>query len=267
MANPLSNFVEVDERPDGVFIKVSPSQKENLQLAQLIGALREAMVVNYETALIRDVFEKATGEFEKIGPPFEVYNPKFDTFVKVNANPQRATMRISAESIVAGIKPTFQMIEYALGRNGIIFGIKKEAISDFLANAKYDTDLNVAEHLPPEKGVDGRVEIEVDMDPDATPKVDEYGRTDYREIKSFVVVKKGQVLAKRYPPSEGKPGKSVFGEEIKSTIGKDVRLPAGKNTEISKDGQWLSSMREGIVYMDGGLICGTYKIYCIRHHG
>ena len=255
MANPLSNLVEVDERVDGVYIKVDQSQKENVQLVDLINALRKALVVNYDTARIRDVFETAKGEFEKIGPPFELYNAKFDSFVKINANPQRAAIRISAESIVAGIKPTPQMLEYALGRSGVIFGIKKEVIRDFLANAKYDSDLTIAEYLPPEKGVDGRIEIEVDMDPDATPKVDEYGKTDYRDIKSFVVVKKGQVLAKRSPPKEGKPGKSVFGEEIKSQIGKDVKLPAGKNTEVSKDGQWLSSLKEGIVYMDGGLIC------------
>lgn len=255
MANPLSKLVEVDERPDGVYIKVGQSKKEEIQLGELINALRGAFVVNYNTARIREVFENAKEEFEKIGPPFELYNVKFDSFVKVNANPQRATMRISAESIVAGIKPTPQMIEYALGRNGIIFGIKKEVIREFLENAKYDTDLAIAEHLPPEKGVDGKIEIEVDLDPDATPKVDEYGKTDYRDIKTFVVAKKGQVLAKRIPPEEGKPGKSIFGEEIKSQIGKDVLLPAGKNTEISKDGQWLSTLKEGIVYMDSGLIC------------
>lgn len=255
MANPLSKFVEVDERPDGVYIKVGQSKKEEIQLGELINALRGAFVVNYNTARIREVFENAKEEFEKIGPPFELYNVKFDSFVKVNANPQRATMRISAESIVAGIKPTPQMIEYALGRNGIIFGIKKEVIREFLENAKYDTDLAIAEHLPPEKGVDGKIEIEVDLDPDATPKVDEYGKTDYRDIKTFVVAKKGQVLAKRIPPEEGKPGKSIYGEDIKSQIGKDVLLPAGKNTEISKDGQWLSTLKEGIVYMDSGLIC------------
>ena len=255
MENPLSKFVAVDERQDGVYIKADPAEKEKIEIESIEKALSEVFVVNYDLARIREVLSRAKGEFERIGPAFEYYNPKFDSYLKLNATAQKTTMRISAESIVAGIKLTEHIISYALSRNGIVFGIKEDALRDFLFNAKYDTEIVVAEALPPEKGIDGKIEIEVDMDPDATPKVDEFGKTDYREIKSFVVVKKGQVLAKRYPPMEGKPGKSVYGEVIKSQIGNDVMLPAGKNTEISKDGQWLSAMKEGIVYMDSGLIC------------
>lgn len=255
MENPLSKFIAVEERPDGVLIKVDQAEKEKIQIETIEKALREVLVVNYDLARIREVISNAKGEFERIGPPFEYYDAKFESHLTINANPQKATMRISAESIVAGIKPTEQMLLYALARNRIVFGIKEDAIIDFVANAKYDTDLVVAEALPPESGIDGKIEIEVNMDPDATPKVDEFGKSDYRDIKSFVMVKKGQVLAKRYPPKEGKPGKSVYGEEIKSQIGKDVSLPGGKNTEISKDGQWLSASKEGIVFMDSNLIC------------
>jgi len=256
MENPLSQFVEVDERNDGVYIKVDQVKKSQLQIGALERVLKTGLVINYDLEAIRCVLERAQGEYEKIGQPFEFYDVQFDSYVSVKVvTPLKATMSIDSESIVAGIKPTGSMIRYSLARHGIKYGIKEDAIKKFIADAAYDSEIVIAEGIPAEDGIDGKIEVQVDLNPDSAPKIDESGRTDYRDIKTFVVVKDGQVLAKRIPPQEGKPGRSVLGEEIKSHMGNDVKLPAGKNTNISKDGQYLTAGNEGIVCMDGGMIC------------
>jgi len=255
MGNPLSQFFEVDERTDGVYIKVNQSHKDSVDIGKIEKALRDVFVINYDISTIRDVITRASGEFERIGPPFENYDVKFDSTIAIKGTPLKATMRISSESIVAGIKPTENMIYYALQRHGIKVGIKKEGIREFMNNAAYDQDIVIADGIPPENGIDAKIDIEVNLNPDSAPKVDEFGRTNYRDIKTFAVAKAGQVLAKRTPPMEGKSGKSVYGEDIKSYFGQDAKLPAGKNTEISKDGLWLCATKEGIVYLENSLIC------------
>ncbi len=256
MDNPLSQLLEVDERQDGVYIKVTSAQKDQVSLGALEKILKVAQVVNYDLEAILGVLSRGGGTFEKIGPLFEYYDTQFDSFISVQViSPLKASMKVSSESIVSGLKATEEIIRHALARQGIKYGIKKEGIKKFITEAAFDTEFVVAEGIAPENGIDGKIEVQVDLNPDSTPKVDESGRTDYREIKTFVVAKQGQVLAKRIPPQVGKPGKSISGKEIPSQMGNDVRLPAGKNTDISKDGQWLSAKEEGIVFLDSGLIC------------
>ena len=119
MGNPLSEFFEVDDRTDGVYIKVNQSQKESVDIGKIEKALRNVFVTNYNIGTIREVIIRASGEFEKIGPLFENYDVKFDSYIALKGTPLKATMRISSESIAVGIKPTENMIYYALQRHGI----------------------------------------------------------------------------------------------------------------------------------------------------
>jgi hypothetical protein len=255
MANPLAGLVETEDREDGVYIKVNPGTSD-VTVDKLEAALRDACVVNYDIEHIALAVTRAKGVFERIGPPFEFYDPEFENHLKVQiVSPMKATMRVSSEAIVAGMKITEKTVRYGLARVGIRFGLLDEAIKKFLVEAAYDTDIVIAEGLPPGEGVDGKIEVQVNLHPDAAPKVDESGRTDFRQIQTFVEIKKGQPLAKRIPPCQGTPGINVQGEDIPSAMGNDVRLPAGKNTDISADGQWLTAAKEGVVYLENGLIC------------
>lgn len=254
MANPLSKFVEVEDRDDGVYIKVTRSQQQNLAPPAFEKCLEDALVINADMNAISGVIKRARGVFEKIGPPFEVYNPKFDSYIFVQTTPLKAIMNISSESIVSEIKLTPGLIRYGLARKGVTFGIKEDTLMETVANVAYDTEIIIAEGEPPERGINGQIEMEVDINPDSTPSIDQSGKCDFRNIKSFVAVKKGQVLARRIPPKEGKPGTSVTGEKIESEKGIDVQLPSGKNTSVSPDGLTLTSSNDGIVFMQSGLI-------------
>lgn len=252
--NPLAELFDVEERSDGVYIKVTRTQKDTIHIGSIENELKSAYVMNYDIKSIQDVFLRARGVFERIGSPFEYYEIKFDTFLYVEANPLKATMRISSKALVEGIKPSVELVCYGLKRQGIKFGIKKEAIVDMISKSTFDTDIEVAVGTPAEQGVDAKIEMEVKIDPDATPKIDKNGRTDYRNIKTFTTIREGQIIARRYPPKPGKPGCSVYGEPIESKEGMDIGLPSGKNTEITDNGVILRSLKTGVVYKYEGLI-------------
>lgn len=60
-------------------------------------------------------------------------------------------------------------------------------------------------------------------------------RIDYREISPFILVKKGQVLAKLRPRVEGKDGKNVHGDPVPKTATSPESATSGTNTRQSGD--------------------------------
>jgi len=60
-------------------------------------------------------------------------------------------------------------------------------------------------------------------------------RIDYREISPFVLVKKGQILARLRPKIEGKDGKNVRGDTIPHTISNPTGATSGPNTRTTGD--------------------------------
>jgi hypothetical protein len=244
----------VEEREDGVYLKVTPKQRDMITIHAVGRALHEAMVTNFDLHAIEDVVKRARGEFERIGPPFDYYDPAFDEYVRVRVQPLSAAMFVSSEVLTKGLRPTRDRLLYCLGRKGLCYGIDEEAIEAFAAKPHYDVEVAIAKGKAPRQGRDGEVELLVKIDPDARPSVDERGRVDYRDIHSFTTAKEDQPLARLLPPEEGEPGIAVSGEEIPAKGGKNAVLPQGKNTRISDDGLSLLAGKAGVVYEEGGLI-------------
>jgi uncharacterized protein (DUF342 family) len=75
------------------------------------------------------------------------------------------------------------------------------------------------------------------------------GRVDYFDVGSVRLVKKGQLLATRIPPSPGKDGLAVNGQTILGKPGRDYRLPQGRHTVVDPDGcKLLAEMDGHVVY-------------------
>lgn len=107
--------------------------------------------------------------------------------------------------------------------------------------------VRVAKGQEPVPGEDARIEIFVEQDGVRKPKVLENGRVDYFDMGSVKLVKKGQVLATRIPPTEGREGLGVNGQAIPAKRGRDFRLPQGRNTSVTPDGCTLIAEADGHV--------------------
>ncbi len=119
------------------------------------------------------------------------------------------------------------IIEY-LKKKGIVYGIKD--LPDVIETGKRYL---VAEGKYPVPGRDASLEILHEVDKEIRPKVLDDGRVDYRELDVLVIVKKGDIIARRIPPTSGSPGINVKGETVPSKPGKEKALPIGLNVEIS----------------------------------
>ena len=135
---------------------------------------------------------------------------------------------------------------------GVIHGIDEEAIRRVVTNEDYNNPTTIATGDRPIKGENAKFEYHFDTSLKHTPKEDEEGRIDYRDINFIQNVDKDAVLATKIPPTDGVPGKSVTGKEIKGPSGRDIPFNKGVNTVVSDDGLRLIATASGaIVYLHG----------------
>ena len=80
MKNCLEKFFPVEERPDGVYIKISRSDRDRVQPDVVIRQVDDEKVMNFDPVKFRDIYSRTRGAFEKVGPPFEYYDSELDEF-------------------------------------------------------------------------------------------------------------------------------------------------------------------------------------------
>lgn len=254
MINPLEQFVAVDERPDGVYVKITRADKPSVRMDLIKTAITNALVMNFDQQKFEDILMRARGAFERIGPVFEYFNTEMEKYLQLTITSQRAVLKVNSGCLALGKKPNERTLAFFLHTRGVTHGVNIEKLRQIIDSNLWDEFHEVAQATLPEKGTDGKIEMLISIDPNMQPHIRGDGTVDYRDIQSFVSVSRGQVLAVRHPPSSGKSGIGLGGEEIPAAPGADHKLPNGKNTEISSDGIQLIASKTGIVYTEGLLI-------------
>ncbi len=135
-----------------------------------------------------------------------------------------------------------------LKTHGIEFGLLPKPIP------KQDGTFQIAKGKPPIDGDDAKVKLHV-MPVDAgKPEIQENadGNVNFRELRNIVNVTEGMLLLEKIPPTDGTPGKNIFGEDIKPKPGKDRKLKGGSGVAISDDGIRITSKLDGKFIMEAG---------------
>ncbi|MBN2036976.1 MAG: DUF342 domain-containing protein [Chitinispirillaceae bacterium] len=128
--------------------------------------------------------------------------------------------------------PSGEEVLQALKQCGVVYGINTRAINDMVTMRQIGQKQEVARGMPPEPGIAGRIEMNVDIASVGKPKKLPDGRVDYHDISYIINVRKGDVLARRIPPVPGKEGLTVLGKPIAPPLPSDARLPKGAGTRI-----------------------------------
>ncbi len=169
--------------------------------------------------------------------------------IRVDANKLNAFVILHAEDV------SEEEIYTALKSVGIKFGILDDNIEKLIKNPLLEEPILVARGIPPVDGKDAFIEYKLTGEvKEKRPVMMKDGSVNYKEIKSYNVVKAGEVLAVKHPSTRGKSGTDVFGKEIIAKDGKDVRFSVGKNTELSPDGTRLIASKNGVPKMGDNVI-------------
>ncbi|MDR1649137.1 MAG: FapA family protein [Synergistaceae bacterium] len=140
--------------------------------------------------------------------------------------------------------PGVAEIESIIEQRNIVFGVDKKVIEDVVNKRLCGQPVVVANGQPAKNGTHARIELR--LDPDNVPEQDQDAqKMDHRSRSAFLNVRKGDIIAVKYPATEGENGTSVIGGVLKAVPGKDQSFPAGSGLEISEDGLSLLAAIDG----------------------
>ncbi len=142
----------------------------------------------------------------------------------------------------------------ALRANGVVAGIREDAINAYLEAMNYSSPLLASEGTPPRHGRDAYIDYKVRIDKSnvSFEEDKETKRVDFKDLDLLENVVVGQVLAVKVPPEDGIPGRTITNRVLAAKTGKDITMRHGKGTILSEDGNELTAEINGQVVFQGG---------------
>jgi uncharacterized protein (DUF342 family) len=140
------------------------------------------------------------------------------------------------------IELTMEDVQKVITDAGITFGIDEEKmaeVEDVIAQIQSGdwidpVEIEVAHGIEPQHGQDAQYEFFIDQqkpEEKSKPGMTEDGRVDYFAVQEVASTKRGQMVARRFPPTMGVPGKSIRGEEIPARDGTEGEWKIGRGVE------------------------------------
>jgi len=208
--------------------------------------LNRKNIRDINSSAVQSLVEKAEGRVRIARAQDEyIYGESINILISVGG--QHASARLLAPE-PKGPQLSFEDAKKMLSKAGVTHGIDEQALTTLLESKDYGKSRVVAFASPAEDGEDGKLIFDFSVDKrSGRPKELGCGRVDYRTLDLYVPVEAGQLLVTRLPATDGKPGKTVTGEEIKQRLGKEIMFPRGKNVEINEDKTKMHALCSGLV--------------------
>ena len=257
--------VIVQLRQEGVFLKVYPPVGKGKTVTEREAAmkLKSRGVEDYNKNLMATVVKNADGEVVRVGD--YAYNPMNDSLMTVDIfDLEMKANVVIKEPGAGGADITADSIIGLLKANGVIHGIKEDEIADLEDHPVFDTPVVVAEGSKPVNGNDAKIIYNFSEDDSQISYKEKRGKVDFKEMNQIQNVVEGQILARKVPLEEGKPGRTVTGKLLPAKPGSDVDFNLGKNVKLSDDGTTAIAEINGQVMLVSGGKISVEPVYLVN---
>ena len=260
-----------EEKPvdkDGVFYVHYFSSQINLkvvlpigkglpvQLSEVFGRLKRSDTIMIEDDLVKQLVKNGTdGKYVPVGQ--YQHNPAADALltVEISNDEMKASINVTSPAI-GGAEISAEQIERVLQTQGVVAGISKEKIEEFVDMPIYGVPCVVAEAMQPVDGRDAYIAYNFETDRSKLKLSEtETGQVNFKELNLIQNVVEGQPLAQKMLAERGKAGKTIFGRYLEAKNGKDIPMPLGKNVAVDTDGRTIIAKTNGQVMLIGDKIC------------
>jgi len=170
---------------------------------------------------------------------------------KVSISSDYYEAHLTLEMISKTYKLTQDEVISLLKERNVVFGLDFEMIEKIVEDPNNCNNLCVSKGIKHENGQDGAIEFFVKQEEEVKPTLLENGKVDFKHMNFVQKITKGDVLAQRTVPTEGKNGTTVTGKIIKARPGKIANFKFGKNVEITEDELQIVSTVDGTVQFNG----------------
>nr|WP_255723688.1 FapA family protein [Sporosarcina sp. ACRSL] len=178
---------------------------------------------------------------------------------------------ISSDRMKAEVLINMTVTEFETQKDGVLQQVRKTIEDHDIVFGTIDlTEEDLLPGVPitaaigrePEKGMDAQITyIEK---PDRKPVIREDGVADYYEMNFVKHVEEGDWLGEKIPPTDGKPGKDIFGKEIAALPGSDAKLQFDRKSvvEIEEQGKIVLRALFGgaLEYIEDNVSVGKHLI-------
>jgi len=166
----------------------------------------------------------------------------------VSIDPNRMNAYLTITAPVGDGKPcSKEKAMQALNDSRVVFGINEVMIAEALKEQNWGKAILVATGKEPQHGIDAQIIYHFDITQGKTPRVDEAGNVNFKDLGLINNVRSGELLAEKLPMTKGVPGMDVTGVPLVARLGKDFRLTGGKNTVVDPDGRYVYAQTDGHV--------------------
>lgn len=119
----------------------------------------------------------------------------------------------------------------------------------------------IASGQEPVRGNDGWFELVVTTGREENDLLeDEQGRVDFKAIQTFSNIEEGQVIGNIYLPTEGAPGKTIYGATIEPQPGKPCGVIAGAGVRFNEEGTQAVAGKQGRVLFEKKVLSITDEL-------
>lgn len=241
------DLLKMNISKEGVYLKINEGK---IDLNEVINFIAEKDIQDPDIEKINEAYY-SRGKEIKIAEFFEGFYREAEIDVEISEDKMEAYIYIVEPK---GVNlPSYEVIKEKIEAK-VSFGFKEELLREAIRDKKYNYNVTVARGEMPVHGKDAAVKFiikSIDNKNKLKPGIMEDGRVDFKNLDIVENITAGQILAEKIPAEKGRPGKNVLGNVIEAKDGKEILLPAGKNTEISEDGMKLLAKMDGmVVYKD-----------------
>lgn len=175
-------------------------------------------------------------------------------------------LRISETRMEAFITLYRRFSEKELGEvlkeNGIVYGIKEEALQELAQGKLNYEEVFVAQGTAKKDGRDGYFEYHFNPEPETKPIILPDGSVDYNVLGKMELVTKGQLLVTYHAVLPAVVGRDIQGNIMEAYEGKDLPPLQCKRSEPDESGSKYFASTEGNVTLEGRCLTVT-PIYAI----
>jgi hypothetical protein len=240
-------YFEIRVAGKQVLLRIHPPEAgRRANLSEIQRELRQREIA-YRHETLFDIYKRASNEFEPLASQ-EI--TRFDVTVEVSEDAQQALLTVVPPDRGED-QVTPARIKGALEAANVHKGINYEAIKDVLLEQKAVKRLPIAQGLPKQDGVDGRIALE--NPPSEHVFVDD-NTADYRELNLINNVVDGDLIARITLPTAGRDGYDVHARVLRARPGKRARFKVGRNVRLSEEGTELFAVKSGYVVRRGDKI-------------
>lgn len=250
-------------RQDGTYLSVVKDFiPKNFRMEEIKKILIKNGIINFDIVKIENVIKAASGEFEFIGLPFELFEENKRKYLHLQVTPMQASFSIDISILQTEYNITLNDILFILSEKSVTYGIDYDIIGQILSQNFYGQEFIIATATMPVVGKNAVIKEVIPIDVNAKPFLNEDGTADYKKWENIRQIKQNDIICIRIPPTPGIPGTSVFGTPLSPIHGEDRALPAGANTKEIDNKTKLVASIDGFLYRQGHDICvgGIYIV-------